>query len=54
MKRILFTEFFPEENREKSVANPCQMLLETNDKPPELSELEWLYQGFSLDRSGFN
>ncbi|EMO08596.1 hypothetical protein LEP1GSC137_1956 [Leptospira borgpetersenii str. Noumea 25] len=30
MKRILFTEFFPEENREKSVANPCQMLLETN------------------------
>ncbi|ASV11461.1 MULTISPECIES: magnesium/cobalt transporter CorA [Leptospira] len=42
MKRILFTEFFPEENREKSVANPCQMLPETDDKPPGFSELEWL------------
>lgn len=24
------------------MANPCQMLPETDDKPPELSELEWL------------
>nr|WP_232380527.1 magnesium/cobalt transporter CorA [Leptospira ainlahdjerensis] len=42
VKRILFTEFFPEGNLEKSVAGPCEALLEAGEKPPGLSELDWL------------
>ncbi|EMY78071.1 magnesium and cobalt transport protein CorA [Leptospira weilii serovar Ranarum str. ICFT] len=42
MKRILFTEFFPEGNQDKSVANPCQMFQDAKDKPADLGELEWL------------
>ncbi|MCG6168714.1 magnesium/cobalt transporter CorA [Leptospira sanjuanensis] len=42
MKRILLTESFPEGGQEKTVAGPCEVLLEAGDKPAAIPELEWL------------
>ncbi|TGK29045.1 magnesium/cobalt transporter CorA [Leptospira gomenensis] len=42
MKRILYTEIFPENDREKSVAAACQNFVKIEEKPPGVPELEWL------------